>query len=105
MYKRFFLGGLGTLQGYDHKEYMGTRFWMLNTEYRFKFPRVETAVSVFWDMGQIANDRKLDGSIDIKNDVGLALYFEDDFRISLAKRLDRSVDDNPVFYVRLNHVF
>jgi hypothetical protein len=105
MYKRFFLGGLGTLQGYDHKEFMGTRFWMLNTEYRFKFPRVETAVAVFWDMGQIANDRKLDGSVDIKNDAGLALYFEDDFRISLAKRLDRSTDDNPVFYVRLDHVF
>lgn len=105
MYKRFFLGGLGTLQGYDHKEYMGTRFWMLNTEYRFRFPRLETAVAVFWDMGQIANDRKLDSSVDVKNDVGLAVYFEDDFRISLAKRLDRSFDDNPVFYVRLDHVF
>ena len=105
MYKRFFLGGLGTLRGYDHKEYPGTRFWLANTEYRINFPRVEIAASVFWDIGQIANDSKLDGTVDIKNNLGLAIYFEDDFRISLAKRLDRSYDDNPVFYVRLDHIF
>ncbi|UCG62800.1 MAG: BamA/TamA family outer membrane protein [Candidatus Zixiibacteriota bacterium] len=105
MYKRFFLGGLGTLQGYDHKEFMGTRFWMTNAEYRIQFPKVESAVSLFWDAGQIANDRKLDSSVEIKHDLGIALYFEDDFRISLAKRLDRSFDDNPIFYVRLDHVF
>ena len=29
----------------------------------------------------------------------------DDFKVSLAKRLDRSFDDNPIFYVRLDHVF
>ncbi len=105
MYKRFFLGGLGTLQGYDHKEFMGTRFWMANAEYRIQFPRVETALALFWDAGQIANESKLNGDIDIKQDLGLALYIEDDFRVSLAKRLDRSFDDNPIFYVRLDHVF
>jgi len=105
MHKRFFLGGLGTLRGYDHKEYMGTRFWLANTEYRINFPKLESAVSVFWDIGQIANDQKLDGSIDIKNNLGIALYIEDDFKVSLAKRLDRSYDDNPIFYVRLDHVF
>ncbi|UCD63770.1 MAG: BamA/TamA family outer membrane protein [Candidatus Zixiibacteriota bacterium] len=105
MYKRFFLGGLGTLRGYRHKEYMGTRFWLANAEYRFNFPRVETAVSLFWDIGQIANERKLDGSVEVKNNIGIALYFEDDVKISLAKRLDRSYGDNPVFYVRLHHVF
>ncbi|MEW6412088.1 MAG: BamA/TamA family outer membrane protein [Candidatus Zixiibacteriota bacterium] len=105
MYKRFFLGGLGTLQGYDHKGFMGTRFWMANLEYRLRFPRVETALALFWDAGQIANETKLSGEIDVKHDLGVAVYFEDDFRISLAKRLDRSYDDNPIFYVRLDHVF
>ncbi|UCE25008.1 MAG: BamA/TamA family outer membrane protein [Candidatus Zixiibacteriota bacterium] len=105
MYKRFFLGGLGTLRGYDHKEFMGTRFWLANTEYRINFPRIEAAISIFWDVGQIANEHKLDGSIDIKNNLGLALYLEDDFKVSLAKRLDRSFDDNPIFYVRLDHIF
>lgn len=105
MYKRFFLGGLGTLRGYDHKEYMGTRFWLVNTEYRVKFPRLESAVSVFWDVGQIANDQKLDDAVEIKNNLGIAAYIEDDFKISLAKRLDRSFDDNPIFYVRLDYLF
>jgi len=105
MYRRFFLGGLGTLRGYDHKEYMGTRFWLVNTEYRINFPRLESALSVFWDVGQIANEQKLDGSIEIKNNLGLAAYIEDDFKVSLAKRLDRSYDDNPIFYVRLDHLF
>jgi len=105
MYKRFYLGGLGTLYGYNHKEFMGTRFWMLNSEYRIDFPKIETAVSLLWDVAQIANDQKLNSDIDIKHNVGAALYFGNKFRLSLAKRLDRSYNDDPKFYVRFDHVF
>ncbi len=104
MNKRFYLGGLGTLRGYKHKEYMGNRFWMTNIEYRFTYPRSNFAASVFWDAGQIANS-KLTSDIDIKQSIGVALFIGTDIRINLSKRLDRSYDNTPKIYVRLDHVF
>ncbi len=105
MYKRFYLGGLGTLQGYSHKEFMGSRFWMTNAEYRVDIPKSDLAISVLWNAAQIANDSKLDSSVDIKHDIGVTLQIEDDFRISLSRRLDRSFDNDPKIYVRLDHIF
>ena len=104
MYKRFFLGGLNTLRGYFTKEYMGTRFWMGNAEYRFSFPHSDLALSVLYDVGQIANDRKLNDQVDVKQSLGLALYVGSDTRISVARRLDRSYDNGPRLYARLSHV-
>lgn len=103
MYARFFLGGLGTLHGYYQKELMGTRFWLANAEYRVGFPHSDFAFSILWDVGQIANDQRLTGDVEVKNSLGAAVYIGDDFRVSLAKRLDRSDRDNPKFYVRLEH--
>jgi hypothetical protein len=104
IYKRFFLGGLGTWRGYDHKEYMGTRFWMANTEYRTRFPGTDMAASILWDLGQIANEASLSSDVETKHSVGFALSFGDDLRISIAKRLDGS-DDDPKIYVRLAQPF
>jgi len=103
MYKRFYLGGLGTLHGYRHKEYMGTRFWMVNTEYRLEFPRTDLAVSVSWDVGRIANDTRFQTSDDVKHSLGMSVSLGDDFKVTLAKRLDRSYDDDPKLYVRFAH--
>ncbi len=105
IFKRFYLGGLSTLHGYSFKEYIGTRFWMTNSEYRIDFPNSEFGVSIFWDMGQIANDTKLNSDIEIKQSLGLSLFFEDDFTISIAKRLDRSYNDSPKLYVRFSQIF
>jgi len=105
MYKRYYLGGLGTLRGYRHKEFMGSRFWMANAEYRIDFPRTDLATSLFWDAGQIANDTELSRDIEVKHSVGVAVYLGDDLRINVSKRLDRSFDDTPRIYVRLDHVF
>lgn len=105
MYKRFYMGGLGSLRGYKHKEFMGSRFWTATVEYRIAFPKTDVAVSVFWDGAQIANDARLDRDVETRHDLGLALYLGKDFKVNMAKRLDRSFDDDPKFYVRLDHVF
>lgn len=105
MYKRFYLGGLGTLVGYKHKEFMGSRFLMGSAEYRFELPRRNVAVSALYDVGQIANNAPLDSDAETKHSIGMALYFGSKVRMSIAKRLDRSDDDNPQFYARLEHVF
>jgi hypothetical protein len=105
IFKRYFLGGLGTLYGYGQKEFMGTRYWMANAEYRVDIPRTEMAFSVFYDVGQIADDTKLNGNVEVRNSLGASVYLGDGFRMSLAKRLDRSYSDNPRFYVRLDREF
>jgi len=105
MYKRFFLGGLGSLHGYKHKELMGSKFWMANLEYRIEFPRTDLGASLLYDVGQIANDHPLDSDIEVKHSLGVGFWIGDDVRINLAKRLDRSYDDTPRLWVRFDHVF
>lgn len=105
MHRRFYLGGLGTLQGYGHKEYSGTRFWMTNVEYRVTIPGSDFALSALWDAGQIANDSPLNGDVEVRHSIGMAGYVGSDFRLSVGKRLDRSADDAPKFYVKLTHPF
>jgi len=104
MYKRFYVGGLGTLAGYLHKEFMGDKYWMANAEYRVRFPGVQTATGLFWDGARITNGGSL-GDADVKQDIGLAIYIEDDFKVSIAKRLDSSSEDDAKIYVRLDHIF
>ena len=103
MYKRFYLGGLSTLHGYKHKEFMGTRFWMLNTEYRVDFPRTDLAASLRWDVGQTALGSSFSSEDEVKHSLGISVYLGDDVRLTLAKRLDRSENDNPIFYARFTH--
>jgi len=104
MHKSFYLGGLGTLHGYRHKEYYGSRFWEGNIEYRINFPRSGLAASVFWDVGQISAGSDFKDA-EVKNALGLSVYLGEDVRLMLAKRLDRSHDDNPVFYARFTQSF
>ncbi len=105
MHKRFFIGGLGTLRGYEHKEYLGTEFWMANMEYRVRFPRTDLAAALFWDVGQIANEVPLDTEAEVKHSLGVGLFLGDGFRLNVSRRLDGSDDDGAMIYVRLEHVF
>lgn len=105
MHKQYFLGGVGSLHGYKHKEYTGSRFWMVNTEYRMNFPRTELAVALSWDVGQISQGTAFSELDEVKNSLGMSVYLGDDVKVTLAKRMDRSEDDNPRFSVRLAHAF
>jgi len=105
MHKRFYLGGLGTLRGYSHKEFMGTKFWMANTEYRFELPGSDLGFGLIYDVAQIANETKLTKNTEVLHSLGVAVYIWDEFSVSLSKRLDRSVDNDPKFYVRLTSGF
>ncbi|MCD6249011.1 MAG: BamA/TamA family outer membrane protein [candidate division Zixibacteria bacterium] len=102
MHKQFYLGGLGTLHGYEHKEYSGQFFWLAGIEYRFVFPHSDYAASLIWDLGQVSQVRSFEGA-EVKHSLGVAIYFGSDFRIGLAKRLDRSDNDKPEFFARFTH--
>lgn len=104
MNRRFFLGGPGSLYGYERKELMGTRFWMINAEYRFQIPKTEIAFGPFWDIAQIADNQAFSRSVEVKNSIGGAVYFGAKFRLSVAQRLDRS-QVSPEIYIRLIPAF
>jgi len=104
MHKLFYLGGLGTLHGYKHKEFMGRQFWMVNTEYRIDFPRSDLAASLSWDVGQISADNGFGREDEVRHSLGVSVYFGNDFKLTLARRLDGAEDDDPKFYIRLAHV-
>ena len=101
MHRRFYLGGQGTLYGYEHKEYSGSYFWMANSEYRIDFPHSDLAASLIWDVGQTAETSNF-GNSEVKHSLGVSLYVGNDFQIGLAKRLDRSYDDNPKLFARMS---
>jgi hypothetical protein len=90
MHRKFFLGGLRTLGGYRHKEYTGSEFWLADVEYRIGFPKTDLTGWIFYNGGQIAEKTGALGSAEVKQSLGIGLSFDDNLRIDLAKRLDRS---------------
>ncbi len=103
MYKKFYLGGLGTLRGYKHKEYMGNTFFMANAEYRIDFPRSNLAASLFWDGGAVSDCSSFEKDDEFKHSLGVGVFLGEDTRINFSKRLDRSFDDSPKIYARFEH--
>jgi len=105
MYKRFFVGGLGTLGGFNHKEYMGTRYWMTNSEFWINLPiSIQTYLVLVWDVAQIANDTKLDDNAEVRHDIGVGLRMAG-IRVDVSKRLDSASDRDPKGYVRFTRNF
>jgi len=100
MHRQFYLGGLGTIYGYHHKEYSGAYFWLGNLEYRIAFPRSDLAAALMWDLGQVSAKSDFADS-EVKHSLGAAVYIGSDFKFGLAKRLDRSYDDDPRLFARL----
>lgn len=113
------LGGIGSLRGFDDKEFSGNRMFMLNVNYLFggdllqKIPLHEAPIfeafwptlslGVFLDTGWAWRTAPDDGLIDgfgkltldnLKTNVGLSLLvLEGVFRMDVAKRTDRSDND------------
>jgi hypothetical protein len=105
MHRRYYLGGVGSLPGYDHKEFIGTRFWMTNIEYRFIFYKNQISLAPSWNSAQIANNVSLDSGSEVKNSLGISLYIANQLKFEFAKRLDRSDNSKFKFYVRFDQQF
>jgi hypothetical protein len=105
MHRRYFLGGVGSLPGYEHKEFMGTQFWMTNFEYRVIFYKNQVSIAPSWNSSQIANDTGFDLGTEVKNSLGISLYIANQLKFEFAKRLDRSDNSKFKFYVRFDQQF
>ncbi|MCH8289033.1 MAG: BamA/TamA family outer membrane protein [Candidatus Marinimicrobia bacterium] len=105
----FDIGGIGTLRGYDHKEFTGDKAFILSADYMFKrtifkrlplkflpfYPTMELIafVDAGWtNLGEYTmplNDPMSFDAGDVKYNIGIGYSFGRDMvRVNIAKRLD-----------------
>lgn len=96
----FYLGGLGTIHGYRHKEFRGTEYLLLSGDYLIDIPHSDFRPFIQFDGGKIAPEGlRLSGHGSWYSSIALGVDFQKSIRLFFAKRLDKSGED-PVFYAR-----
>jgi len=99
LFKRYYLGGIGSIRGYDYKEFEGNRYLLFNAEYLWYFYNSDFGASVFFDGGKAGYSGDEFESADLKTSIGLALLIGDNLRVNFAQRLD-DLDESPVISLR-----
>ena len=117
--KKFDLGGIGTLRGYEYKEFQnGDKMALINVEYTTDgkdinglelLPIIDDyLIAFFMDAGVVWSDRRdLPGLSDFNRNIGVGIGSKDKgFRVNLAKPLDGPEDEREiVITMRLNKMF
>ncbi len=117
--KKFDLGGIGTLRGYEYKEFRdGDKMALINVEYTTDGKNIDGLdflpifddylLSFFIDAGVVWSDRKdLPDLSDFNRNIGVGIGSKDDgFRVNLAKPLDGPDDEREiVITMRFNKMF
>jgi hypothetical protein len=109
--KQFYVGGIGTMPGYDYKEFKGTHVMLLNAEYLYLL-KGNWGVVFFTDGGDARgrgeSTKDVIDAMKFKFDAGVGFRYEDPgshaLTISLAKRLDDS-DEATVISLRASRPF
>ena len=99
LFRRYFVGGIGSLRGYEYKEFQGNRYVLVNADYIWRFYESSLGAAIFFDAGKAAFSGNAFESEDLNTDIGISLLLGDDLRINLAQRLD-DVDKSPVLSIR-----
>jgi outer membrane protein assembly factor BamA len=100
LFRRFFIGGIGSLRGYDYKEFEGNRYALFSGDYVWRFFHSDFGAGVFFDTGKAAQSSHQFSSSNPKSDIGISFLIEDAFRLDLAQRLD-DLNRHPVVSARL----
>lgn len=99
LFRKFFIGGIGSLRGYEFKEFAGNRYMMLNTDYIWYFYQSKLGAGLFADLGKAATGGGAFKDADLKSDLGLCLLVDKALRLDIAQRLD-DLDKSPVVMLR-----
>lgn len=99
LFRRYFIGGIGSLRGYDYKEFDGNRYVLVNIDYIWRFFDSHFGAGLFLDGGQAAFSEDEFESGQFKTDIGVSFLLGDFLRANLAQRLD-DIDRSPVLMVR-----
>lgn len=100
----WYLGGLSTLHGYDHKEFSGAYFWSSALEAQFSPGIALVTIAPLWEAAKLYQSSDDRGS-QIYQDAGVSVYLSSLFRVIAARRLDRSTDNSVKFYCRFSVSF
>ena len=98
--RKFFIGGLGTLHGYGHKESMGREYVLFGTEYKFPIGRSDFVPFIRHDFGRIALVR-LSSFHSWQNSISIGMALKQGLKMFISYRLDGS-DEDPRFYARFS---
>jgi len=117
--KKFDLGGIGTLRGYEYKEFQdGDKMALINVEYTTDGRDIDGLdllpifdqylISFFMDAGVVWSDRRdFPDLSDFKRNIGVGIGSKHEgFRVNLAKPLDGPEDEREiVITMRFNKMF
>ncbi|MBD3234531.1 MAG: BamA/TamA family outer membrane protein [candidate division Zixibacteria bacterium] len=92
LFKQFFIGGIGTLRGFDYKEFGGNRMLLANVEYVVNFTDFFDGI-IFYDVGKAAYGDDAFRDEDFHTNLGVGLGFWESMRIDFAKPIDEDDDD------------
>ena len=99
-----YLGGIGTLRGYEFKRFMGDNMFLLNVEYRLRFRRSSSsAIVAFVDSGYTFQHEEEIDLNNVRTSAGIGLQIGDDIRIDVAQPLE--ADMGPALMLRLERMF
>jgi hypothetical protein len=101
--RRFFLGGVGSLRGYEFKEFEGNRYFLANIDYYWEFSD-DFAMALFTDLGQAGFSKTQFEQNGLKSDIGVGLLLFDAFRLDIAQRLD-DTGKKPIMTGRIETTF
>ncbi|MFH2036722.1 MAG: hypothetical protein ABIJ45_09995 [Candidatus Zixiibacteriota bacterium] len=99
-YRKFSIGGMGTLSGFDRKEFTGTDFWLGNIELGLKPLKEEVLLWLLYDAAGIANSGEKLSKSEILHSLGVGVSLGDYIRLYTARRFDRANPDL-IFGVKL----
>ncbi len=91
LFREFYLGGMRTVRGLDHKSLRGEQMLLGNFEYVLSFPQRTFETALLLDIGKVIGrneDILSDG--DFHTSVGVRFGLEEGINIELAKSLDES---------------
>ena len=91
LFREFYLGGMRTVRGLDHKSLRGEQMILGNLEYVLYFPRRSFETALLFDVGKVVgrnDDIFSDG--DFHSSIGVRFGLEDGINIEVARSLDES---------------
>ncbi len=87
--RAFYLGGLRTIRGIDHKSLRGEQMILGNVEYVVDTGLLDTRTAVFFDVGKVVGrDDDIFDDGEFSSAIGLRLILDEDLHVELAKSLD-----------------
>jgi len=108
--KKFYLGGIGTLRGYDFKKFEGDKMVLVNAEYWLTMGSLERTgfgLVLFADSGYAWKYNSEIIASDLKTDVGVGISFGSPtggLIVNIAAPIEEG-NREPVVSVRLNRMF